>query len=182
MKNRIIASRYAQAFLDVSQKDNKAGEALKEIQLLAQYWQKEDKIKQFLANPDFTKEEKKQFVKDSFSAFFTDTFLNFLYLLITKNRLNYLSEINEEYKKAYYELKGIEEVRVVVARALNKPLLNKLEDRIKGLINKEIKLSVEIDPEILGGVSIYFKDQIIDGSLKYNLKQLRENLAAVKLL
>lgn len=181
MKNKILASRYAQALLDVVQKNNQADKVLKETQLIWQYWQREEKIKHFLANPDFTKEKKKQFIEDSFSTLFSDIFLNFLYLLIDKNRLDYLSDIAAEYKKLYYELKGIEEVTVILAHSIDKPLLNKLENRIKKLIDKEIELKVEINPEILGGVSIYFKDHVIDGSLKYNLKQLKENLLALKL-
>jgi F-type H+-transporting ATPase subunit delta len=166
--------------LDIAQKNNQADEVLKDIQLIWLYWQREEKIKHFLANPNFTIEEKKQFIKDSFSTLFSDIFLNFLYLLIKKNRLDYLAEIGEEYRKLYYELKGIVEVRVVLAHSLTKLSLNKLEDRIRALIHKEIKLNVEINPEILGGVSVYFKDQLIDGSLKHSLKLLKENLLAVK--
>ena len=181
MKNKKISSRYALALLNIAQKNGQLDETLKDITFFSQHWQEKGKVRFFLANPDFTKKEKERFIKNSFSTLFSDVFLNFLYLLINKNRLGYLPEINEDYKKIYYKLKGIEEVNVVLAHDIDKPLLNKLEAGIKALINRKIKLNVEIDPEILGGVSVHFKDQVIDGSLKHNLGQLKESLLAVKI-
>lgn len=176
MKNRVIASRYARALLDSAERKGVEDKALKEIRLISDQWQEDEKIRAFLSNPDFTKDEKKQLIKNSFSKIFGELFLNFLYLLIAKNRLDYLPDINEEYVKFYYQLKGKEKVKIVAARPVNKSLLNKMENRLKELIKKEIVLEEEVSPEVLGGVSIHFQDRIIDGTVQHNLKQLKENL------
>ncbi len=180
MKNKIISSRYAQALLEVAKKNNQVEPVLKETQLFSQQWQENKKLKVFLSNPDLTKEEKKQFFEHSFARLISRTFLNFLYILIDKNRLDYLPDMAEMYRKLSYELKGIEEVVAVSAHPIDRELLDTLKNRLKKIINKEVKLEPEVNPEILGGVTLRFRDKIIDGSLKYNLKQLREELLKTK--
>lgn len=180
MKSRIISSRYAQALLDVAKKNSQVESILKETQFFSKHWRENKKLKVFFSNPDLTKEEKKQFIEHSFARLISRTFLNFLYILIDKNRLDYLPDMAEMYRKLSYELNGLEEVVAVSAHPIDQGLLDTLKNRLKKIINKEVKLELEVNPEILGGVSLRFRDKIIDGSLKYNLKQLREELLKPK--
>ena len=45
-------------------------------------------------------------------------------------------------------------------------------------LGKEIRLTVAVDPRILGGLKIQYGDRLVDASVATRLQQLRRRLAA----
>jgi F-type H+-transporting ATPase subunit delta len=66
---------------------------------------------------------------------------------------------------------------VTVAQPLSENQLKRLEDVLAKNYAQGIKLNVELDPSIIGGVRIQVADEIIDGSLSTRLNEAKLQLA-----
>ena len=58
--------------------------------------------------------------------------------------------------------------------ALEEYEYNSLVDKLEKKYNKEIILKKEIDPEIIGGIYVRIGNDVIDGTLKTRLDELRK--------
>jgi F-type H+-transporting ATPase subunit delta len=66
---------------------------------------------------------------------------------------------------------------VTVASPLSAAQQKRLEDTLSKAYNAQIKLNVQLDPTIIGGVKIQIDGEIIDGTLSSRLNQARLQLA-----
>ena len=66
---------------------------------------------------------------------------------------------------------------VRTAQALNDAQLDKLTKSLSAQVGRNVRINVEVDSAVLGGVSIRFADELIDGSLASRLAQAGRELA-----
>jgi F-type H+-transporting ATPase subunit delta len=64
---------------------------------------------------------------------------------------------------------------------LDETLRVALEEKMAKRFNKTVVLRNEIDKSILGGVVVYIGDQIIDGSIKKQLSQMKTQVNNIRL-
>lgn len=101
----------------------------------------------------------------------------FIELLAGKNQLGEAEKIIAEFVKIWNDQRGIVEAEVASANGLAKEIVKLLKNYIVKLSGaKEVKISEEIDKNILGGVIIRYDDKILDGSLKASLKELKDKM------
>jgi F-type H+-transporting ATPase subunit delta len=53
----------------------------------------------------------------------------------------------------------------------------RLAAALRNLYGQPVQLSIEVDPEIIGGISVQVGDELIDGTLAHKLNQARRRLA-----
>nr|MBA3336978.1 F0F1 ATP synthase subunit delta [Chloroflexia bacterium] len=68
---------------------------------------------------------------------------------------------------------------VTTAEPLGPEEQEMVKGQLKRLVGKEIELRLKTDPEIIGGIVARIGDQLIDGSVINQLRQLRARLATV---
>jgi F-type H+-transporting ATPase subunit delta len=66
---------------------------------------------------------------------------------------------------------------VRVARPLAPDQEQRLAQALKNIYGQPIQLSIEVDPSVIGGVSVQVGDEIIDGTLSSRIDQARRRLA-----
>lgn len=59
---------------------------------------------------------------------------------------------------------------------INENVLKKLQEEIEKFINKKVKIKIEMDTGLIGGILIKIGDRIIDYSVKNQLNSLKESL------
>jgi F-type H+-transporting ATPase subunit delta len=102
--------------------------------------------------------------------------LELLGLLIEKKRVMFVEEILEAYRYLYEKHKGIIEVKAITAVPLDEALSTKLRKTLEDQTKKTIRLTTEVEPEIIGGMILKLEDKVIDGSLRYELEQFKRHL------
>jgi F-type H+-transporting ATPase subunit delta len=65
---------------------------------------------------------------------------------------------------------------VTSAVPLSEPILHGLKERLRMATGKEIYLEARVDPAIVGGLVAQIGSTIYDGSLRTQLKKVRERL------
>ena len=120
-------------------------------------------------------------IKNVFSKDASQILVNFLMVLIDKDRISLLNEIMVAYNQLVNQHLGILEGTVYSAVDLSKEHLTRLTYTFTKKLSKKIKLNVVIDPTLLGGYKVSLGDVVYDNSIKLQLKNLKNNLLNVEL-
>ncbi len=102
---------------------------------------------------------------------------NFLRLLVESQRLILLPEIAAMFEVMRAEAEKSADVVVASAFELNEAQKQKIAAAMKKRMGREIRLSCEIDRNLLGGIIIRAGDKVIDGSARTHLSGLASALA-----
>ena len=100
---------------------------------------------------------------------------SFLLLLFDKGRIGFCS-INDFYQKLADELKGVARASLVSATELSSEAIEKIRSALSKETGKDVKLEVEQDPDLIGGIVTRIGDLVLDGSIKTQLLNMRESL------
>ncbi len=97
---------------------------------------------------------------------------NFLETVAHNRRLGLLPEIAVIYESLRAQIENIADVQVVSAFPLLVKQRQRLEKALKKRPRCEIRLSCEVDPQLIGGAVVRSGDMVIDGSLRARLDRL----------
>ena len=101
---------------------------------------------------------------------------NLLRLVVDKNRESELPGIYRAFVQLVEQAQGLVHVEVVSAVALTAPLQEALRAKLESSLQKTVELTLNVDPEILGGLRLRIGDRIADASVRHRLEKLRELL------
>lgn len=110
------------------------------------------------------------------TAVHIDTFeaaTNLLRILIVKKQLLLLPKIAELYLMLYAKHQKTLILKVVCVAELSEEQKQKLKTSLEMRLKSQLQLSYEIDANLIGGMKIYFDDQIIDLSVSGQLQRLK---------
>src|SRR3989338_3360811 len=117
-----------------------------------------------------------QTVKESKGEALKLAIKNFVRLIKEKRLIGLAPKIIADFIQYYNETEKIVAVKVVSALDLSETMKDEIKSRIKALTGKKVELTTETDPALIGGVKIIFADNLIDGSLKTQLENLKKQL------
>ena len=166
--------RYALALYEVAEKKGKVDEYLGDLREICSLIENNNDFLEVIKHPQIgTKQKKKTFI-NIFKGNIDEELLSFLLILIEKDRILFLKEKLKEMEKIHLDklnvLQGIVKTTVALEEYEYKSIVDKLEKKY----NKEIILKKEIDPEIIGGIYVRIGNDVIDGTLKTRLDELRK--------
>lgn len=102
---------------------------------------------------------------------------NFIRLLVESQRLVLLPEIAAMFETMRAEAEKSVDVVVASAFELDETQKQKIAAAMKKRMGREIRLSCEVDRELLGGIVIRTGDKVMDGSARTHLSGLANALA-----
>ena len=175
-----VGKKYGAALFRAAQKHNQIEEILDNLKTMAVLKDKNIRFIEFLENPQIRDKDKKDFIKSISEGRVSDLLVSLLILLLDKNRIKYLSEIFSEYQRLYKEDQGIVEAEVITAFPLDHFLTERLREKLEKKTGKKLEMITKVDPFILGGVVVKMGDRIVDKSIRYQLKQIKELVTEVR--
>jgi F-type H+-transporting ATPase subunit delta len=182
MREDTIARIYADALMQASEEKGQRKAVLEELESLAVLLEEQVDFQTFLESPQIDKSEKKKILEKLFKEKLGTMTLNFLNVLLEKNRQYLLKRIAREYKDLDDEKEGIRGVTVTSARPVSTELEQEFRTKLETALGTSIRLTVEVDPSLLGGIIIRYEDMVLDGSIRNRLKELRERTSALQLM
>jgi len=105
---------------------------------------------------------------------------NLLLLLMRRRGLSHAPGVADDFRRLYNRRAGIVEATATSAAPLSDDEVAALRERIAGLAGegRRIDLQLNVDPRLLGGITVRLGDTLIDGSVRGRLERLRAQLAA----
>ena len=174
-----VAEPYAEALFDLAKSTDNLTEITNDMNIVSQFLANSKDLKKFLANPLITREAKKNVVKDVLDEQINSSSLNFLLLLVDRNRINTLEVIIQRFLELSCEQDSIVIAKVTSAVQLSSQQQQSLAEKLKQIANaKQIKLALKVDPKLLGGFIVEIGSQLIDASIRGQLRQISNALGA----
>jgi len=173
-----LARRYARALMDLAVKANAVDKVAAELRGLAAAYKTSPELGEVLGNASYPKAKRRAIV-DALAAKLgaqplTKTFLN---LLLDNERLGVVPAISREIDAMVEARAGRVAAEVVSATPLTPAQVTQLTATLEKLSGKKVVLSKREDPELLGGVVAKVGDVVYDGSLRTQLRVLRDELS-----
>lgn len=178
MLNLQLASKYSRAMFLLAGEEGKLAEYGRELQSLSSDVEGAPELKAFLESPMIPRPAKQEAVQKIFAGEISPMVMNFLRLLLDKQRFSLLKEIARQYEDFSNEAQGILVADVTTARSLSDSLGERLVAKLGEVTGKTIKLRKHLDEKLIGGAVVRMGDRLIDGSLKSRMKALEAQLLA----
>jgi F-type H+-transporting ATPase subunit delta len=70
-------------------------------------------------------------------------------------------------------------VEVVTAIPISDEERDEIKEKLAALVDKELVLSVKVDPNVMGGLTARVGDKLVDGSVRTRLQDLRRSLTKI---
>jgi len=173
--------RYALAYYQVAEEKGKVDQYLQELRELVDLIVTNAEIIQLINNPQISTSRKQELMKDIFKGKVNDDLISFINIIIAKKRIHTASGILAEVEKIDLENKNTVIAHVKTVVSLEGAEKEELVRKLKVKYNKNILLEEELDESIIGGVYVKVGDDIIDGTLKHKLNQIKELMLKEKL-
>lgn len=178
MKEKIIAKRYADAFLSYSKESigiEKAIEELKEIKIV---FSDNPDFAKFLSNLEILFAEKCDFL-DKVLKDISPESRGFLKLLLEKGRIRSIIDI-ADYVRINYSYGEALDALLKTTYPLDIELIKEIKTHLEKLMQRKLNLHIELDGNLLGGVELRVNNTVIDGSVRRRIEDLREKLETVR--
>ena len=178
MSSSAISIRYAKALLNIASEKKQVEQYADELANVASVLQSEDMLRLLLDSPTFPLNKKQAILTDLCGLLKSSGGMKkFLSLLLEKDRISYISQIDLNYRKFADELSGVVRAKITSAKKLSNARADAIKQGLEKQTGKQVVLSVETDASLIGGLQAEMGGKLFDGSLKTQLKRIAETLA-----
>lgn len=173
MSQEIAAKRYARALFEIGLTDKKIEELGKELAKYKDLYL--SGALEFLSNPVFTTDEKKQAMRMLFEKEKASRdFKNFFDLLIEEKRCDAIDEIDTRFRMYVNEHENQELADVYSVVKLSSKQVKSLKETLSKIRGKKIIVDNRIDESVMGGLKIKIGSFLYDGSVRGLIDKFKE--------
>ena len=170
------AKRYARAVFELAQQDGDIEQwgprPARILELFA-----DPKVAAVLTNPTIPASRRDGLVATA-PHLFDDAGTNLARLLIESGRVGEAAAIEEEFETLADQSMGRVRATITTAVELTSHDRERVQRELSRRLGKEVRMTVVVDPRILGGLKLQYGDRVVDASVATRLQQLRRRLAA----
>ena len=171
-----IAEVYARALFEAATEGGQLERVHDELGQFADALDEDRNLQVFLFSPYFSSEEKKDGVRRIVSDA-DERFLNFLELLAERHRMPALFRIRRLVDSLWAEENKLLPVTVTSATELDEGLVEEIGARIQEQTGRQVELSANVDPDVLGGLMVRVGNMVLDATIRNRLEKLRKQVA-----
>jgi F-type H+-transporting ATPase subunit delta len=171
-----LARRYARALFELAVEMSVLDQIDHEIRFLSDLIAQNDELKYLLNHPNIDAAAKKEVLGNILDNHVSDMSKRFFFLLIDRRRQNMLAMIEREFIRLANETRHLVEAKIVSAVPLSLDQEQKIKQVIAKTTGKNVQLTAEVNPMLIGGARLQIGDQVIDGSVAAALSKLRREL------
>ncbi len=179
-----LARIYATSLFELAEKSGegetapqKCESTLGELEDILELARQDAKFGEFLASMILPSKERGASLRTMFQGRVSDLTLKFLLVLNDKERLGHLPAIVAAFEQMVQEAYGRVEVDVYTAHPIEHGEIGAIRTALQRTLGKEPVLHSYVDPSLIGGLKLQIGDQLIDGSIRTQLRKLRDVLS-----
>jgi F-type H+-transporting ATPase subunit delta len=176
MSQRTVARRYATALYEEATATGVLDAVDEDVTLLRDSLEANRPLSRLFENPVIPEGKKEAVLQSLLGDRVEALTLRFLGLLVRKDRETMTKAVLDQYQSLRDEQRGIVDAHVKVARPLSDDDREALVEALEAQTGQSVRLHVNEEPDLLGGVVIRIGDQVFDGSVRNKLSILRDRL------
>lgn len=128
----------------------------------------------FLINPSIPKSERIQSIKSIFEQSVCEPVFAFLNVICDHRDVGILFSAIDEFRSMYEDYMNYADAEVASAVELTDDEKDRLIKKLSDITGKTIRASYVIDKTLIGGLSVSVDGKHFDGSVRKNLKNIKE--------
>jgi len=177
-----VDGTYASALYTAAVKSSSVDPTARALTNLGQALSKDVKLAAILSTPTLSDADKSAIVGElqKQAGISHETVKNFLETLAENNRLGILPGVCEKYTQIMSAARGEIELKITSAQQLDSKTLNRLETAVSKSqyvgSGKKLKVTNEVNPDVLGGLIVEIGDRTIDLSVSSKISKLNKLL------
>ncbi|HEY9782984.1 MAG TPA: ATP synthase F1 subunit delta [Leptolyngbyaceae cyanobacterium] len=177
--NEQVVEPYARALMSVAQGNNLTEQFGEDVRSLLNVLQTSEQFRDFLANPFINAEDKKAVIGRVVGDSVNPSIRNFLMLLVDRRRIILLEGICQQYLTLLRQLNQTVLAEVTSAVELNEAQQQSVRDKVISMTNaRSVEIETKIDRDLIGGVIIKVGSQVVDASIRGQLRRLSLRLSS----
>jgi F-type H+-transporting ATPase subunit delta len=166
-----VAVPYARALFDFSVEKHIMHKITDDFQKLSDLLDDTSELTKYLNNPIVSKDAKRDILTKAFKSQVDAETFKFLMILVTRNRINLLKAIIDNYLKLVYELASLKVVEVLTAYDFTASQTTALNEKLMKLGNtNNVRITVNVDPNLIGGFLLKTESKIVDFTIANQLQ------------
>lgn len=174
MKSNVVTSKYAKALFDVTYANGKSGEVATQLLEVSKAFN--PAAVTFFSNPFNAHADKLAVINNTLEGKASPEVINFMNLLVDKDRVGLVAEIAKEYSTLVQSAAGITKGKIYSAVQLDQSYISQVEATVSKTLNRKIELSFEKDEKLIAGYKVQVGGWTLDDSANTHLKILKEEL------
>jgi F-type H+-transporting ATPase subunit delta len=173
-----LARRYAKAVFEIGSKQGGLDKIGADLRSLAKAFKESKELETTLASPAIRRGDRKKVLDAVLQRIgATPTTTHLLYLLLEGERMASVPAIARELDAMIEAKAGRIAAEVVSAKPLDPAQLSQITASLEKLSGKKVSVTHRENAELLGGVVAKLGDTVYDGSLRTQLRTLRDELS-----
>jgi len=177
VKEEVIGRRYAKALIQIGKERGTWKRIGTDLESFVTLFQSDKLLNRILCDPVHERAKRRAIVKEVAQRLSLDPLtINFLLLLVDKERIRYLPVIFNIYRRLEDGLAGRVRAKVITAGKIDEDQRSSIQRMMEGRFKKQVILEETEDPEILGGVICKVDGMVFDGSVRTQLEILKERI------
>jgi F-type H+-transporting ATPase subunit delta len=135
-------------------------------------------LRQFADSPKVSDDQVMDVITGVLSLALPEQGKNFLRLVVENGRLAVLPEVAAQYTQLKNQGDGVFDAVVQSAFAIDDAALGDLTEWLQKRFGRRLNLTVQLAPELIGGIRVAVGDEVLDTSVKARLEQMKTALTA----
>ena len=168
-----VLQPYASALMSMAKSNNLSEQFGEDIRSLLNLLENSEELRLFLGSPLVKPRDKKAVIDRIAGSEMNPLMRNFLRLLVDKGRILFLEGIGKKYLTELRELNQTVLAEVTSAVPLSDAQQQTVREKVQAMTSaRQVEIETKIDADLIGGVVIKVGSQVIDASLRGQLRRL----------
>ncbi|MBE9126827.1 MULTISPECIES: ATP synthase F1 subunit delta [unclassified Coleofasciculus] len=177
MKGSLVSAEviepYAEALMSVGQEHNLVDRFGEDVAALLDLFRESPEFQEFIGNPIVKADDKKAVLQQIAGDQLHPYMVNFLKILVERRRILFLEGVCKQYQALLRKLKQTVLAEVTSAVELNDDQKQAVRQKVIAMTNaQQVELDTTIEPDLIGGVIVKVGSQVIDASLRGQLRRI----------
>lgn len=177
-----LARRYAVALFEAAKRREILDQVETGLGATVELLEREPALREFLLSPQVLDEHKEEIVTRVLGPLLEPLVHHAVHFLLKKRRFDHLELIHRSLVEQLDAHRGIVKAVVTTAIELEPKLQERLRSQLEATTRKTVRLECRIDPAILGGAVVVLGDQLLDASVQSEMRRLRDELMAARVI
>lgn len=174
-----VLQPYASALMSLAKSNNLSEQFGEDIRSLLNLLENSEELRLFLGSPLVKPQDKKAVIDRIAGEEMNPLMRNFLRLLVDKGRILFLEGIGKKYLTELRELNQTVLAEVTSAVPLSDAQQQTVREKVQAMTSaRQVEIETKIDADLIGGVVIKVGSQVIDASLRGQLRRLGIRLSS----
>jgi len=172
-----LAKRYARAVLELASEQQQVDRVRTDLSDFVAMWNTSPELRELFSNPGFGAEARKAaLIELCARAGLSPLARNSVLYISDRGRLPALPAIVEAFVELAEKQAGSVRAEVASAAPLTEAYYAQLQRALEQATGKKVTIDRKTDPSLIAGVVTRVGDQVIDGSIRTRLSDLKETL------